>query len=182
MATMSTMPLSGDWTVDDLDRLPDDGLRYELVDGVLLVSPAPLAPHQVAQSALLVQLANAAPAHLRVLAAPLDIIFSRTRLLQPDLMVLHEDQLRGRKVEGIPLLAVEVLSASTRATDRTLKRHVFEQARVASYWLLDTDVPALTVLELVDGTYRDIAHVQGREAYEASLPFPVRVVPADLLR
>ena len=104
MTTMSTMPLSGDWTVDDLDRLPDDGLRYELVDGVLLVSPSPLARHQVAQPALLVQLANAAPAHLRVLAAPLDITFSRTRLLQPDLMVLHEDQLRGRKVEGIPLL------------------------------------------------------------------------------
>lgn len=182
MASMTTMPLSGDWTVDDLDRLPDDGLRYELVDGVLLVSPSPLAPHQVALSALLILLGNAAPSHLRVLPAPLDIRFSRTRLLQPDIVVLDQDQLTGPKVEGIPLLAVEVLSSSTRATDLTLKRHVLEQAGVPSYWLLDPEVPALTVLEMTDGAYRDVAHVQGDEAFGARLPFPVKIVPADLLR
>ncbi len=48
MSRVTTMPVSGDWTVDDLGRLPDDGLRYELVDGVLLVSPSPLVPHQLA--------------------------------------------------------------------------------------------------------------------------------------
>ena len=182
MTPVTPMPVSGDWTVDDLDQLPDDGLRYELVDGVLLVSPSPLARHQVALSALLVQLGNAAPAHLRVLPAPLDITFSRTRLLQPDIVVLHQDQLTGPKVHGIPLLAVEVLSPSTRATDLTLKRHVFEEAGVPSYWLLDPEVPALSVMELVDGAYRDVAHVQGEEAYDAVLPYAVRVVPADLVR
>ena len=182
MPTVTTMPLSGDWTVHDLDRLPDDGLRYELVDGVLLVSPSPLAPHQVALSALLIQLGNAAPEHLRVLPAPLDITFTRTRLLQPDIVVLHQDQLREPKVQGIPLLAVEVLSQSTRATDITLKRYVLEQAGVPSYWLLDPEIPALSVLELADGAYRDVAHVQGHEAFDAALPFPVRIVPADLLR
>lgn len=182
MATVTTMPLSGDWTVDDLDRLPDDGLRYELVDGVLLVSPSPRAPHQVALSAMLVLLSNAAPPHLRVLPAPLDIAFSRTRLLQPDIVVLHEDQLTGLKVVGLPLLAVEVLAPSTRATDMTLKRHVLEQAGVPSYWLLDPEVPYLTVLELSDGGYRDVAHVQSGEGFDAQLPFPVRVVPAELVR
>jgi Uma2 family endonuclease len=182
MTTVTTMPLSGDWTVDDLDHLPDDGLRYELVDGVLLVSPSPMARHQVALSALLVQLSNAAPAHLRVLAAPLDIRFSRTRLLQPDIVVLHQDQVTGPKVEGIPLLAVEVLSPSTRATDLTLKRLVLEEAGVPSYWMVDPGVPALSVLELVDGAYRDVAHVQGQEPYDAMAPFPVRIVAADLVR
>ena len=182
MKQMTTMPRSGDWTVDDLDRLPDDGFRYELVDGVLLVSPSPLVPHQLALSELLFRLRAAAPAHLRVLAAPLDITFSRTRLLQPDIVVLHEDQLTGPKVDGIPVLAVEVLSQSTRATDMTLKRHVLEQAGVPSYWLLDTEVPALSVLELFDDAYRDVAHVQGNEAYDAIAPFPVRIVPADLAR
>ena len=182
MSTVTTMPASGDWTVDDLDRLPDDGLRYELVDGVLLVSPSPLVPHQVGLAALLVQLTVAAPSHLRVLPAPLDITFSRTRLLQPDIVVLHEDQLRGRKVTGGPLLAVEVLSASTRATDSTLKRHVFEQAGVPSYWLLDPEAPSLTVLELVDGAYRETAFVTGEEAFVAERPFAVTVVPAELVR
>jgi Uma2 family endonuclease len=182
MSQVTTMPVSGDWTVDDLDRLPDDGLRYELVDGVLLVSPSPLTPHQVALSALLVRLANAAPPHLRVLPAPLDITFSRTRLLQPDIVVLHEEQLRGRKVVGIPLLAVEVLSASTRATDSTLKRHVLEQAGVPSYWLLDPEAPSVTELELVDGSYREVVTVQGEEGFDATQPFPVRIVPAELIR
>jgi len=182
MTSMTTMPVAGDWTVDDLDGLPDDGLRYELVDGVLLVSPSPLVPHQVGLAALQVRLSNAAPPHLRVLPAPLDITFSRTRLLQPDIVVLHVDQLRGRKVTGIPLLAVEVLSFSTRATDLTLKRHVLEQAGVPSYWLLDSETATLTVLDLVDGAYRESASVTGDAAYDAERPFPVRVVPSELLR
>ena len=182
MGGVTTMPASGDWTVDDLDALPDDGLRYELVDGILLVSPAPRVLHQLAQAELLMVLGAAAPAHLRVLVAPLDITVSRTRLLQPDLVVFARHQLRGARADGLPLLAVEVLSPSTRATDLTLKRHVLEQAGVASYWLLDPDAPSLTVLELVDGVYVEVAVATGDEAYDAVLPFPVRVVPSALVR
>ena len=182
MAAVTTMPVSGDWTVDDLERLPDDGLRYELVDGVLLVSPSPSVPHQVALAALTFLLTSAAPAHLRVLPAPLDITFTRTRLLQPDIVVLRASQLTGRKVDGVPLLAVEVLSDSTRLTDTTLKREVLEQAGVPSYWLLDPSVPSLTVLELLDGAYRDTACVHGDQAVTVERPFPVRLVPAELLR
>jgi len=58
MVAVTTLPASGDWTVDDLDGLPDDGLRYELVDGVLLVSPAPRVLHQLAQAELLIVLAG----------------------------------------------------------------------------------------------------------------------------
>ncbi len=182
MAAVTTMPVSGDWTVEDLDRLPDDGLRYELVDGVLLVSPAPLVRHQLALAGLLYRLTAAAPDHLRVLPAPLDITFSRTRLLQPDLVVLHVDQLTSRKVTGLPLLAVEVLSASTRATDTTLKRHVLEQAGVPSYWLVDPEAASLTVLELVEGSYREVAVARGDVPLTVQHPFPVTVVPAELLR
>jgi Uma2 family endonuclease len=182
MASVTTMPATGDWTVDDLDRLPDDGLRYELVDGVLLVSASPLVPHQVGLAALLFRLTAAAPHHVRVLPAPLDITFSRTRRLQPDIVVVHRDQLAGRQVSGAPLLAVEVLSPSTRATDTTLKRHVLEQAGVTSYWLLDPDVPSLTALELVDGADREVAAACGDEPLVAQRPFPVRITPADLLR
>lgn len=182
MAAVTTMPVSGDWTVDDLERLPEDGLRYELVDGVLLVSPSPRVPHQVALTGLVLLLGNAAPEHLRVLAAPLDITITRTRLLQPDVVVLHVDQLTGPKVSGVPLLAVEVLSPSTRATDTTLKRHVLEQAGVPSYWLLDPEAATLTVLELQDGSYRVVAEASGGQALAVARPFPVTVVPADLLR
>lgn len=138
--------------------------------------------HQLAQAELLFALRRAAPPHLRVLGAPLDVTFGATRRLQPDLVVLDREQLRGATVDGLPLLAVEVLSPSSRATDLTLKRHVFEQAGVPSYWLLDPDVPSLTVLELSGGAYREVAVVIGGQAHEATLPFPVRVVPAELVR
>ena len=61
MSTVSELPRSGEWTVDDLATLPDDGLQYELLDGVLLVSPAPRLPHQRAAGRLDVLLANAHP-------------------------------------------------------------------------------------------------------------------------
>lgn len=182
MTAVTTLPAWGDWTVDDLDRLPDDGLRYELVDGVLLVSPAPRVLHQLAQAELLVLLHAAAPPHVRVLGAPLDITFSTTRRLQPDLVVLDREQLRGATVAGLPLLVVEVLSSSTRATDLTLKRHVFEQAGVPSYWLLDPEAPSLTVLELADGAYAEVTTVRDDEAFTVERPFPVTLVPSQLVR
>ena len=105
-----------------------------------------------------------------------------TRLLQPDIVVLRAEQLTGRKVDGVPLLAVEVLSDSTRLNDTTLKRQVLQQAGVPSYWLLDPAAPSLTVLELVDGAYRETACAQGDQALRVERPFPVTVVPAKLLR
>lgn len=182
MTTVTLMPLSGEWTADDLDALPDDGFRYELVDGVLLVSPSPAAPHQIGLAGLLFALHAAAPPQVRVLPAPLDIRFTPTRQLQPDIVVIPRVTPSGPKVTDLPLLAVEVLSPSTRATDLTLKRHVFEQAGVPSYWLLDPEVPSLTVLELVDASYVETAVVVGTDTLTVERPFSVTVVPADLVR
>ena len=74
-----------------------------------------------------------------------------------------------------------MLSPGTRAVDSTLKRHVFEQGGVPVYWQVDPIAPSLRVLELCDGAYVESAVVTGDRAYDAVLPFPVRVVPADLL-
>lgn len=76
---------------------------------------------------------------------------------------------------------VEVLSPSTRRIDRTAKRLAYEEAGVPAYWLVDPDVPAVTVLELVDGRYEEVAVVAGEESYTASTPFPVEITPARLL-
>lgn len=172
-------PPDGGWTADDLDAFPDDGLRYELVDGVLLVSAAPSEEHQIALGNLYLLLTDACPDGLRAFFAPFDVRFSPRRQLQPDGVVLPKDRtLSDRR----PLLVVEVLSPSTRATDATLKRHVFEQGGVPSYWLVDPLTPSLTVLELQDGAYAQVAVVTGEQPYRAERPFPVTVVPAQLLR
>jgi Uma2 family endonuclease len=169
----------GGWTADDLAAFPDDGLRYELVDGVLLVSAAPSEEHQIAVINLGILLTSAAPAELRVLTAPFDVRLTARRQLQPDVVVLPKDRTFADRT---PVLVVEVLSPSTRATDSTLKRHVFEQGGIASYWQVDPLDPTLTVLELRDGAYVEVARIRGAEPYEAARPFPVRVVPAELLR
>lgn len=169
----------GGWTADDLAGFPDDGLRYELVDGVLLVSAAPSEEHQIVLGNLFLLLAPAAPSDLRVFVAPFDVRLDPRRLLQPDIVVVPKDRtLADRR----PLLAVEVLSPSTRLVDSTLKRQVLEQGGIASYWLVDPLAPSLTVLELRDGGYVEQAVVRGSERYQAQQPFPVDVVPADLLR
>jgi Uma2 family endonuclease len=168
----------GGWAADDLADFPDDGLRYELVDGVLLVSAAPSEEHQIALANLFVLLHAAVPADLRVFFAPFDVRFSERRQLQPDLVVVP----RGRDApDRRPVLVVEVLSPSTRATDSTLKRHVFEQGGVASYWLVDPLEPSVTVLELRDGDYVEAGRAVGAERLAVSQPFSVELTPAALL-
>ncbi|NUR96073.1 MAG: Uma2 family endonuclease, partial [Kribbellaceae bacterium] len=104
------------------------------------------------------------------------------RSLQPDVLVCSPDDtdpLHARK----PLaLAVEVLSPSSKMIDLLLKRGVYEQAGVRSYWILDPDKESITALELVDGAYveRDVVH--GNNVFDTTLPFPVRIVPSDLFR
>jgi Uma2 family endonuclease len=179
LTTTHLSPPEGGWTADDLAAFPDDGLRYELVDGVLLVSAAPSEEHQIALSNLFVLLHATAPPELRVFFAPYDVRFSARRQLQPDVVVLPKDRTAP---DRLPLLVVEVASPSTRATDSTLKRLVFEQAGVPSYWMVDPLHPALTILELQDGGYVQVAAVEGDEPVTLQRPFPVTLTPSDLLR
>lgn len=182
MGAMTAMPYDREWTVDDLDALPDDGLRHELVDGVLLVSPAPVPLHQSAVWRLLELLNSAAPPGTRALPSPIGYRISVTREVQPDVVVIWDEEIARERLTRPLLLAVEVLSPGSVATDTTLKLHVYEQAGVPSYWIVDPREPAVTVLELVDGRYAEAALVRGDEVFEAHRPFPVRVVPAGLVR
>ncbi|MFD7156051.1 Uma2 family endonuclease [Kribbella sp. NPDC059898] len=165
----------------DLETFPDDGKRYEVVDGMLLVTPAPLPLHQTAVLELAVALRHNCPEDLKVFVAPLDFRPTATRSVQPDVLVCRRRDIEGRTLEKPLLLAVEVLSQSTSLADRVLKRRLYEQAGVASYWIFDPANEELTVLELEGDTYVERAVVTGKEAFDAELPFTVRLVPADLV-
>lgn len=178
---MPVMPRAGEWTVDDLRHLPDDGLQYELADGVLLVSPAPRPRHQDVVLNLAVQLKATAPDDLRVYVAPLDFQPTRHRSLQPDVLVVRRADVGEENVATGVLLAVEVLSPATRAKDLVLKRALYEDSGVPSYWVVDPDEPSLLVLELQDGGYLETARVTGPDALDLTRPFPVSVSPAALL-
>lgn len=166
---------------DDLADVPDDGRRYELVNGTLVVTPAPNVRHQTCVTAIWLLLHSARTAGHRVFVAPLDVRLSDTTVLQPDVFVARASDLTEARLEAAPLLAVEVLSPSTRLVDLGTKRLVFEAAGVPAYWLVDPEVPRLTVLELDGGRYAERASVAGDDPYTATHPFRVTVVPARLV-
>lgn len=183
MGVMSTpiMPRQGNWTAADLAQTPDDGLRYELIDGSLIVTPSPTPSHQFAVMGLIRGLMGALPPALRLVSAPLDVYLGERTVVQPDLLVAGRDAFATDGLRVPPLLAVEVASPSTGLIDRNLKFASFEAAGVHSYWIIDPAGPSLTAWELCGDAYVQVAHVTGDESWTAALPFPVTIVPARLL-
>jgi Uma2 family endonuclease len=148
-----TLIPTGPWTVDDLDEFPEGtGVRYELIDGALLVSAEPSLQHQRVCAALFRWLDAAAPPELEVFW-PIDVRLSPARLLAPDITVVRRADAGGRRLSGLPVLVIEVQSPRTRAVDLTLKRQVLQEAGVPSYWLVDPEELTVLVLELETGEY-----------------------------
>lgn len=170
------------FTVDDLERTPDDGRRYELLDGVLLVSPAPGSRHQQMVAQLVVVLTAACPADMFVFPAPFGVRTAADTELQPDLVVGRYADLTEKYLPVAPLLAVEVLSPSTALMDVNTKKAAYQRMGVPAYWVIDPLEARLMVFELGEsGSYVQVADVKGEDRFDAEHPFPVRVVPADLL-
>lgn len=169
-------------TVDDMENMPDDEFRYELDDGVLIVSPAPTPLHQLVLGQLQFVLQTACPAGFLVLQTT-GITISRFQYRIPDLMVLRRAAFTAESLEQPPDLAVEVASPSTRLYDRRRKKDVYQEFGIGSYWIVDPDLekPALTVFELRRGRYVETAQVTEEEQVTVQRPFPVSVVPAELV-
>jgi Uma2 family endonuclease len=174
-------PAAGPITVAELDLMPGDGRRYELLDGALVVSPRPTTVHQWVATRLIGVLLQACPEDLGVVAEPA-IQLSRKAELAPDIVVVRTDQVGGAKFTESPLLVVEVRSPSTALIDLNRKKSAYEKFGVPSYWIVDPDLqrPELTVLEMRDGHYALAA--QTTQTVTLSRPFSVTVSPADLTR
>lgn len=182
MAVVTTLPWSGSYTYADLEQMPDDGHRYELLDGTLLVTPAPVPLHQTVVFRLARLLDDAAPRDLQTFIAPLDVVLADDTVLQPDALVARRSDVAARNLPAPPVLAVEVLSPSTERIDRFLKHSRYAAAGVAHYWIIDPYEPSLVAYEIgADGTYIEVASVVGQETYAASSPFDVRVTPSALV-
>jgi len=181
MGTVATLPRGRALTRRDLDTMPEDGHRYELIDGALIVTSAPSMRHQTIVLRLAVLLDAACPAELKVLFAPFEVAISDETVMQPDLLVAPRSDFTDRDLPTAPLLAVEVLSRSTRRVDLTLKRSRYESAGCPSYWVVEPDGPSLTAWELRAGRYVALAHVVGDEEFTTGLPYGVRFSPSQLL-
>lgn len=179
--SVTVLPHSRPLTADDLDAIPHDGHRYELIDGTLIVTPAPSWRHQRAVARLLKALMDAAADGLEVLAAPFDVRLADDTVLQPDVLVCRVSDLAQHNLPTAPLLAIEVLSPSTRLVDLSLKRARYEAAGCSSYWAVDPTAPSLTAWELRDGAYVEVASVTAAELFTAAHPFPIALAPQSLV-
>jgi Uma2 family endonuclease len=173
---------SGPLTVHDLEGIPYDSRRYELIDGVLIVSPAPGRRHQKIAYRLYGVLEASCPPEFEVVGAPFAVHHGDKIELQPDVLVGRDEDFTDKDLPVPPVLAVEVLSPSTAIHDLNTKKAIYERLGTPSYWVIDPGDPALTVFELdEDGRYQQVAKAAGDEVLEVERPFPVRIVPKELL-
>src|SRR5687767_199139 len=138
-------------TYDDFVLFPDDGLRHELIDGEHYVTPSPNTRHQGIVIKLGARLFNWVEQHRtgRLFVAPLDVVFSRFDVVEPDLLYMTSERaaqiLTDANVQGVPELVVEIGSPSTRRRDETIKRALYERVGVSEYWVVDPELDVVRV-------------------------------------
>lgn len=170
------------FTIEDLDRMPDDGHRYELLDGSLIVSPAPGLPHQRVAALLFLLLELACPDDL-VVFPNVNVRLTARSAVEPDAVVARPPDVSGARLLQTPLLVAEVLSPDSALRDLNLKKAAYERFGVPSYWVIDPDLdrPSLKAFELADGAYAEVAHVTGDQVFTAQRPFAVEIIPSRLV-
>lgn len=149
-------------TYDDLVAMfPDeDGVRRELIDGELFVTPSPFIRHQRLMVRLTTALANHLELHPgqgEVFGSPLDVVMTPYDVVEPDLFVVLGDQLdvlTDKHIHGAPGIMVEILSKGTRKRDLTIKRQLFDREGVREYWIVDPDGNSVAVhRRAADGSF-----------------------------
>ncbi|CAA9573894.1 MAG: hypothetical protein AVDCRST_MAG33-2831 [uncultured Thermomicrobiales bacterium] len=145
-------------TLADLANTPDDGQRYELIDGEIIATAAPTWRHQqvVGNLHLLLRLWVDPRSLGEVALAPVDIILSTSMSVQPDLVYVSAANLvnlRDGRYYGTPDLAVEVISPTNQSYDTVTKLFRYARAAIPEYWLVDPTAGSVLILSLVDGIY-----------------------------
>lgn len=151
-------PGPGEWTYEDYRQLPDDGYRYEIIEGELYMTPAPNIGHQRSSRNLEYALWHFVKKNNlgEVLDAPCDLILPGGTPVQPDIMFIATERLgiiTEQAVQGAPDLIVEIVSPASRDHDRRRKFGLYEQAGVPEYWLVDPDRRTIEIFVLGQGQY-----------------------------
>lgn len=163
------------YTVADYDLLPDDGPRYELINGVLVEVPSPLPIHQRVLRRLVLTL-GAIMKHEgsgEFFFAPFDVELPGDVIVQPDLLFVsdaRQDRVSDRRMVGAPDLVVEISSRSTRDRDLWSKRDAYLAAGVREYWFVDVDEQTIIVWEARDGDWSPLAADERGQARSTVLP------------
>ena len=173
-------------TVDDFTQLPDDGKRYEILEGDLAVSPSPHRKHQrcVLQLTRLLQQYEEA-GYGQVFPAPFDVILDHYNVVEPDLLFIRQNRLgivTDANVQGAPDLVVEVLSPSTRERDLGVKAHLYARFQVPEYWVVDPEEETVTVYRLTEDGYHIVGSFRSGDMVDSPLFPDIPLVVADVFR
>ncbi|MGH8898762.1 MAG: Uma2 family endonuclease [Egibacteraceae bacterium] len=154
---MSSPAQTTRYTYDDLATFPNDGLRRELIDGELIVSPAPRLRHQRVVMQLAGRLWLYSQNHGgEAFPAPTDVYFTHEDVVEPDVLFIrpeHSDRLEEKFVRSAPDVVVEVSSPSTPRLELVRKRDLYERHGVPEYWYVDLETDAVQVYRLDRGRY-----------------------------
>jgi Uma2 family endonuclease len=144
------MPATRIWTLEELHSLPDDGNKHELVRGELFVTPAPSPGHEYVAARITRCLETFVVANnLGYIYHPRAVIRFKGSEVEPDLMVRRQiDPGTDWEAAPVPILVVEILSPTTRRRDHVQKRHLYLDAGVAEYWIVDAEARSVTVVRL----------------------------------
>jgi len=171
----------GTWRYEDLFDLPDDGRRWEIIDGELYELPSPNLDHGNAVTNLIALfLPIVAALRGRIFTAPLDVFFLGANPVQPDILIVLPQRgqvLAKRGVEGPPDLVVEVVGPSNRGHDLIRKRALYARGGIPEYWLVDPEAATIDVLALAGGEYRRHVLAAGDDPV-TSLVLPGLAFPA----
>ena len=167
------VPESLRFTYEDYLLTPDDR-RYELVDGDLLLTPAPTPYHQRVAGHLFAALLEFVRGRSlgEVIVAPCDVVLSRFDVVQPDILFVRSDRLSiiGEKnIQGPPDLVIEVLSPSTEDRDRTMKTKLYARSGVRELWIVDPSAKTVEILAGAGSGLRPRAVVGGAEALRTAI-------------
>ncbi|HEU5434498.1 MAG TPA: Uma2 family endonuclease [Thermomicrobiales bacterium] len=168
-----TKPAPGHWRYEDLLALPDDGRRYEIIEGELFEMPAPSWAHAIVIANLILLIGPIVRAlGGQIATAPLDVFFPGADPVQPDILeVLPDGKARPsrRGLEGQPDLVIEVLSPSNREHDLLTKRALYARAGVREYWLIDPDARRIGVLALDRDAFHLVQSATGDDVAVSAL-------------
>ncbi len=171
------------FSYDDLEGMPDDGYRREIIGGSLIVTPSPAGGHQRVSGNLHALLLAAETAETMAMIAPFDWKLRDGGSVQPDVMVIRRkdfDRDGPLPASAVPLLVVEILSHSNAAYDRMLKRDLYERLGVRSYWMVDPSDLSLLALRLIEGQRRYTVEDETNGTFRTDWPFPFTMALADL--
>lgn len=179
-------PRQGEWTYDHWLQFPNDGWKYEIVDGILYMSPPPTINHQDVSGELFTRMRVFARDNKlgTVLAAPCGVRLPTQPVpVEPDILFVQRERrhiIEERYIEGAPDLVVEVLSRSNAEYDRTTKYAQYERAGVTEYWIVNYWDETVTVYNLVNDRYELTYTFQKGETVASQVLTGFQIAIADL--